>query len=136
MCGLKRQKIDYDILKQIKEDLENAKKLSKPSLRAKMSTVVEDVNKDVTHFDNEAFDDIMGFENFEENDSPTLFTEDRFVESVNSRTILVQERPQVDPKPDIEDLQREAYLAGLKSEEKDESGHPFAKMYRYLWVEK
>jgi hypothetical protein len=24
----------------------------------------------------------------------------------------------------------------LKSEGKDESGHPFAKMYRYLWMEK
>ena len=133
---MKRRKIEYDVLKQIKEDLENAEKLSKPPLRAELSTIVEDVNKDGTHFDDEekAFDDIMGFE---ENGSPALFTEDRFVESVNSRTNLVmKECPQVDPKPEIEDLQREAYLAGLKAEGKDESGHPFAKMYRYLWVEK
>ena len=133
---MKRRKIEYDVLKQIKEDLENAEKLSKPSLRAELSTIVEDVNKDCTHFDDEekAFDDIMGFE---ENGSPALFTEDRFVESVNSRTnLVIKECPQVDPKPEIEDLQREAYLAGLKAEGKDESGHPFAKMYRYLWVEK
>ena len=139
VCGLKRRKVEYDVLKQVKEDLENADKLSKTSLRGTMSTIVEDVGKDAMHSDDEkAFDDIMGFENFEENDSPTLFTEDRFNESASSRTNLVApEPPQVDPKPDIEDLQREAYLAGLKSGEKsDESGHPFATMYRYLWVEK
>ena len=39
-------------------------------------------------------------------------------------------------KPDIEDLQREAYLAGLRAEGSNDSGHPYAKMYRYLWVEK
>ncbi|XP_028396320.1 uncharacterized protein LOC114520285 [Dendronephthya gigantea] len=49
---------------------------------------------------------------------------------------LSSDIPSVDESPDIEDLQREAYLAGLKAEGKDESGHPFAQWYRYLWVEK
>ena len=42
----------------------------------------------------------------------------------------------VESKPDIEELQREAYIAGLKPQGDDGCRHPYAEMYRYLWVEK
>lgn len=42
----------------------------------------------------------------------------------------------VESKPGIEELQREAYMAGLKAQGNDRYRHPYANMYRYLWVEK
>jgi hypothetical protein len=152
MSGLKRRDVEYDILKQMKEDQENAdvknvhsscsdihdnKFTSQSLLMASRSPGDDVVTGDVIQFDGVTpFKDVIGF------NSHGLCIQDSFDESVNSESHIqldlrsTQEPPQVEARPDIEDLQREAYLAGLKAEEKDESGHPFAKMYRYLWMEK
>ena len=156
MSGLKRREVEYDILKQIKEDESNpdVKKahssytdgthdnkftsqtllLKSPSTTSGSTTIVTSDRDDATPDDDE-----IDFR------SLTLFTQDSVDESIQSESRLNcpakqshvhLELPTVEARPDIEDLQREAYLAGLKAEGKDESGHPFATMYRYLWVEK
>ena len=163
MAGLKKRKVEYDILKQVKEELENAEGKDMPSSCtditndskfSSQSVLIKSANttraagsgeSDVTSFDN-----VFTFENFE-SESPRLSIQDSFDESVNSSKRLsspakqshieldlasTEEHAQAEAKPDIKDLQREAYLAGMKAEGKVESGHPFAKMYRYLWVEK
>ncbi len=165
MSGLKRRNVEYDILKQVQEDLANKdvdssytdsihdNKFTSQTLLITSATTTRTidserkcVNNDVRPDDDlTLFEDDMGFKNV------GFFTQDSIDQPVKSETREVspakqshiqidltspQELPKADARPDIEDLQREAYLAGLKAEGKDESGHPFAKMYRYLWVEK
>jgi hypothetical protein len=158
IAGLKRRKVEYDILKEIKEDqnnpdIKNVRSsssihdnkftsqtllLTSPSATSRSTTIVESDSDDVTA--DATFDDVMDFRSFR------LFTQDSVEESVDGydprllspakQSHVQLELPPVEAKPDIEELQREAYLAGLKAEGKDASGHPFSKMYRYLWVEK
>ena len=154
ISSLKRREVEYDILKQIKEDESNPEvkkahssytdvthdnKFTSQTLLLKSPSATSDSTTIVTSDGDDAIpdDDETDFR------SLPLFTQD-VGESVESKSRLCSPPkqshvhlalPTVEARPDIKDLQREAYLAGLKAEGKDESGHPFATMYRYLWVE-
>ena len=155
ISGLKRREVEYDILKQIKEDESNPdvkkahssytdgthdNKFTSQTLLLKSPSTTSDSTTIVASDGDDAIldDDEIDFR------SLALFTQDSVDESMEPESRLCSpakqshvhlELPTVEARPDIEDLQREAYLAGLKAERKDESGHPFATMYRYLWVE-
>ena len=153
MSGLKRRPVDYDILAELNEEQENDVKNTDSSCSDIHDNKFTSKTLLITSPSNTSVHNDVGLNDPATGRSPHftgLFhrgsVDDSLDFSRRTESLAMQshialelrsagERPQVDTRPNIQDLQREAYLAGLKAEGKDESGHPFAKMYRYLWVE-
>lgn len=119
LSGLKRKPVKYVILADMKkEDVSSQLWKSKAQLITPRES---------------------SFENLSEACSSSVEP----IPSSSSLYLEINENPEIDiaeyiveSKPDIEELQREAYMAGLKAQGDDGCRHPYAKMYRYLWVEK
>lgn len=122
LSGIKRRPVKYDILVQLKEedDIDYGS----------MTLESESKNNESESTTAEQSDE----ESWSRLQSPltAASTADLLLNSIHE----IELRDTVESKPDIADLQREAYLAGLRGPGSNESGHPYAKMYRYLWVEK
>ena len=138
LSGMKRRQVSYDILQNISEDLKNA---DVKEMHSSCGDSIYDIKftsqslfiSSPNSVEEEIYNSEETNSNYAEQsrlDSPTMQSE------IQLDLPSGGDIPQVETSPDIEDLQREAYLAGLKAEGKDASGHPFAQWYRYLWVEK